>query len=550
MKRLLGSVLLSLSISSAFAGVTDLQDIPNLKILDQQTNAWHQNFNPWLGGLSSADYAYEPLYIFNLIDDSKEYPWLATGYTLAEDMRSIIIDIREGVQWSDGEAFTVEDVAFSFNYPLSNPSIDITGLSSSLDSVEILNDHQVKLNLQSANAFAHYDVLTTLMIPKHIWSKIEEPSREQVVIPVGTGPFTEVSRFTPQVYVQCRNPNYWNEELALNCLEFPQFSSSDAALEMMAKGESDWNGIFVPDIERLFVKAAEGNNYWFPSGDGVRITMNFQTENEGARKAFNDVNFRRAFNLTMDREAMQNLGAYGYVELGNSATNLPSALGSWRNEEADAVWAEFSQYDPKKAKEILTQAGYKDSSGDGFLDNPDGSQLQFRMQVPSGWSAMVNNAIIAVEGLRDAGINVNLITPEVQAYSQNWVGGNFDANFGAGSVAQSGWKFYDYTMQSTHAKSGAWWSTAMTNYENEELDALIETLGVTKDYDKQREIGAKIEQHFAENAIQVPLYYNAIWYSYNDSRFTGFFNAENPEAHPAPFENNKLVHVMNLKPRG
>ncbi|MGR5543115.1 ABC transporter substrate-binding protein, partial [Vibrio campbellii] len=82
--------------------------------------------------------------------------------------------------------------------------------------------------------------------------------------------FTEIERFTPQVYIQCKNEHYWNEELALSCLEFPQYSSNDAALEMMGKGETDWNGIFVPDIERLFVNAAEGNKYWFPSGDGVR----------------------------------------------------------------------------------------------------------------------------------------------------------------------------------------------------------------------------------------------------------------------------------------
>ncbi|MCQ1056480.1 ABC transporter substrate-binding protein [Photobacterium sp. ZSDE20] len=545
-KTLIGLALASISVSSVSANDST---IPNLKILSESTTAWTHNFNPWLGGLSSAEFAYEPLYVFNLLDDTKEYPWLATGYELSEDLKVLTVTLRENVTWSDGKPFTADDVVFSFEYTHNNPGIDLTGLGSSVESIEKVNDYEVKIYLSKQNAFSQYDILTTKIIPQHIWSEIENPSQEVVRNPVGTGPFTEIERFTPQVYIQCKNENYWNPDLALNCLEFPQFSSSDAALEMMAKGESDWNGIFVPDIERLFVKAAEGNKYWFPSGDGVRITLNFQTKNEGARKAFSDVNFRKAFNLSMDREAMRDLGAYGYVELGNSASNLPGSLHSWRNKEADKTWAKYTQYNLAEAKKYLLDAGYKDVTGDGYVENPDGSELKLLMQVPSGWSAMVNNAMIAIDGLRDAGINANLITPEVQAYSQNWRGGNFDATFGGGSIASSGWKFYDYTMHSRYAKSGQWWSSTMTNYQNPELDGWIQQLSVTFDHDEQREIATKIERHFADNAIQIPLYYNAIWYSYNDSRFTGFFNADNPVAHPAPFESNKLLHVMHIKPR-
>ncbi|GEM79118.1 ABC transporter substrate-binding protein [Vibrio superstes] len=546
-KTLIGLALTTLSLT---AGVNAKEaDTPNLKILSESTTAWTHNFNPWLGGLSSAEFAYEPLFIFNLLDDTKEYPWLATGYEVSEDLKVLTVTLREGVSWSDGQPFSAKDVLFTFNYTRENPGIDVTGLSSSVEKIELVNDYEVKIYLNEENAFSQYDILMTKIVPEHIWKDIENPSQQVVKNPVGTGPFTEVTRFTPQVYIQCQNENYWNEELAVKCLEFPQYSSSDAALEMMAKGETDWNGIFVPDIDRLFVDAAEGNKYWFPSGDGVRITMNFETKNEGAKKAFNDVNFRKAFNLAMDREAMKELGAYGYVELGNSASNLPSSLESWRDEQADKTWAKYTDYNIAEAKKYLAEAGYKDVTGNRFVENPDGSELRFLMQVPSGWSAMVNNAMIAIDGLREAGINAHLITPEVQAYSQNWRGGNFDVTFGGGSIASSGWKFYDYTMHSRFAKSGQWWSSTMTNYQSDELNAWIEELSTTVDVEKQREISSHIERHYAENAIQVPLYYNAIWYSYNDSRFTGFFNAENPVAHPAPFESNKLLHVMHIKPR-
>lgn len=536
---------------SAFAlqTVASESDVPNLRIIDEQATSWTNNFNPWLGGLASSAYAYEPLFIFNELDATKEYPWLSTKYKISEDLKTLTIDIRSGVKWSDGKSFTAEDVVFTFNYIKENPSIDITGVGALVDKVELVESESVKFHLKEKNAFSYLNILKTKIIPKHIWSLVDKPEQEIVKQPIGTGPFTEISRFTPQVYVQCRNEHYWNEELALNCIEFPQVSSNDAALEMMSKGQTDWHNIFVPDIDRLYVKAAEGNHYWFPSGDGVRITLNFQTKNDGARKAFNNLNFRKAFSLAMDREAMRELGAYGYVELGNSATNLPSALGAWRDTKADKAWSKYDQYNLEKAKALLVEGGFMDSNGDGYVENPDGSSFEFMIQVPSGWSPMVNNATIAVEGLRAIGIKANIITPEVSAYAKNWTGGNFDATFGAGSMATSPWKFYDYTMHSRNAKGPQWWSTSMTNYVNQELDNTIEELGVTLDKTKQKALVGKIEQHFSENVVQIPLYYNAVWYSYNNSRFTGFFNEDNPVAHPGPYSQNRLLHVLHIKPR-
>ena len=75
-------------------------------------------------------------------------------------------------------------------------------------------------------------------------------------------------------------------------------------------------------------------------------------------------------------------------------------------------------------------------------------------------------------------------------------------------------------------------------------------MGMTADPAEQKRLAGKIEQHMAENVVQVPLYYNGVWYSYNDTRFTGFYDEENPKAHPAPWNNiNRLIHVMDIKPR-
>ncbi len=546
-KVLLASLITASSFIFPAAAETET---PNLKILVDSTTGWVRNFNPWIGG--RGNWAYESLVIFDMLDSSKIHYWLATDFEMAEDLESIYVDLREGVKWSDGEDFTADDVIFTFEYAKKHPEIDMSGLGESVKSIEKLSDHAVRIHLTKQNAFAAYEILGDglRIVPKHIWSEIEQPAQNANINPVGTGPFTEIQRFTPQVYIQCRNPHYWNDDLSIDCLEFPQYSSNDAALEMLSNGEIDWAGVFIPDIEKTYVKNNPHNKYWFPSGSAVRITMNYQTNNEGAKKAFANKSFRQAFNLAMDRDAMMMVGAYGYVEGGNPASALPSGLWSWRDETADSTWADSYQYDLARAKMLLKEAGFVDNNGNGSVDNIDGSDLHFRIQVPSGWTDWVNNAAIAVEGLREIGINATVITPEVNAYAQNWQTSNFDACFCAGADGASIWRYYDFAMHSRYANSGMWWSTSMHNYINPELDHLIDQLSLTLDPDAQREIVHKIENIYADDIVQVPLYNNGVWYLYNDSRFEGFASEEDPFIYPAPFEGmNRIVHVMSLKPK-
>lgn len=527
----------------------------SITVMGDGQTAWTRNFNPFTNTKHSVYFTLEPLVIFNAMQNGEEIMWLAEDIISHDDLKTITVKVRQGVLWSDGEPFNAEDVAFSFTYSKNHPEIDGGGSwgdNGKLKSVTVIDPHTVEIVLQEANAFARTDIFNeAYMIPKHIWANIEEPASEVVENLVGTGPFTEVLQFSPQLYIMGRNPHYWkNDDLAIDQMVHPQFNGNETVYDTLKAGNVDWANIFVPDVEKVYVAGNPDNKYWFPSNDSVRVTFNFQSPNENNRKAFNNINFRRAASLAMDRQAMMEIGAYGYVKGGNPATGLPPTLWDWRNNEADAIYAPYYNYDIEAAKAELELGGFKDVDADGFLENSDGTPIEFDIIVPTGWTDWVNNTQIAVEGLRAIGINASLRTPETAAYAEAWDTGEFDSYFGANGLANNIWQFYNTTMHSRYFRTPNWWASNMTNYENYERDNLIEELSITGDKKRQRTITDAIELLYAQEIPQVNLYYNGIWNLYNTARFEGWASEENPYIGPSLVDHdNKLYHLLHLRPK-
>ena len=88
----------------------------------------------------------------------------------------------------------------------------------------------------------------------------------------------------------------------------------------------------------------------------------------------------------------------------------------------------------------------------------------------------------------------------------------------------------------------------MNNYANDAMTSLIASMPIAKDANLKL-ITAKIEQHFAKNMINVPLFYNGNWFVYNTSRFTGWATEDNVVCNPACAQHDsKLLQLMLLKP--
>ncbi|MBZ9793560.1 ABC transporter substrate-binding protein [Rhizobium sp. 3T7] len=518
--------------------------------IEEQTS-WVRNFNPFdLAGRrqSTMDFIYEPLVIFNADDGGKPIFRLATSYRFSDDLKSITYVLRDGVKWSDGQPLTSADVKYTLELMLKNPATDTVGVGETVASVEAPSPSEVKINLKDVNTEFPESLADFPVVPEHIWKDVADPVAFKNENPVGSGPMTEIRRFTPQVYEQCRNANYWDAaSLHVDCLKLPQISGNDQMLALLPEGTMDWIGSFLPQIDKTFVALDPKNNgYWQPPAETVAFQMNLKTGNAANAQAFNDLNFRRAFSLAMDRTSMVDVAGFGYPVASQHASGLPPRFEAWRNKAAEGAADEWMAYDVDKANKVLDDAGYK-KGADSFRSTPGGQPIAFTIIIPNGWTDWIDDAQIAAEGLRAAGLNVSVATPEYEQWQKQLLDGSFDVALNSRADGSTPFRGYYQSMSTAFAGRI---TSAATRYSNPKLDEAFNAYRKATSDDERRRLFDEIQVIVADDMPMVPVFNGPTWYQYSTKRFTGWVTDKEPVMNPENHDNNRmrLVHLLRLKP--
>src|SRR5258708_16371084 len=174
-----------------------------------EQDAYTQNFNPYnTASVNSGTQGliYETLLYVNRLDGSVK-GWLASSYDLASDAQSITFHLRQGVTWSDGQPFTSDDVVFTLNLILKNPSIDLAGIGAAVKNVSAPDASTVIVTLSKPfNPIVWILGGQVFILSKHTWSGVKgDPSQYADANPVGTGPYI-VKSFTPHLPSLLNNP--------------------------------------------------------------------------------------------------------------------------------------------------------------------------------------------------------------------------------------------------------------------------------------------------------------------------------------------------------
>lgn len=161
----------------------------------------HGSATPRASRLGYINAILEPLAIVNLVDPSKPTtPWLASEIKWADDYKSVELTARDGVKWNDGQAFSADDIAFTFDLFMKNKDLDTAALG--LTGVKA-DGNKVTLSFENSMFVKQDKVLHKQIVPKHIWEKVADPAKETNLKPVGTGPYTLKQFSTQSVEAHC-----------------------------------------------------------------------------------------------------------------------------------------------------------------------------------------------------------------------------------------------------------------------------------------------------------------------------------------------------------
>ena len=520
--------------------------LPNgvLVVSQEQQASWVRNFNP-LTTATSARWPtlagiYEPLFVFNSVQ-GRTIPWLATAREWRDANRVLRITTRGGVRWSDGQAFSARDVAFTFGLLKRFPALDRRGVWGFLEGVRVVDDHTVDFRFQRVFIPGADEIAPQQIVPEHAWAGVKDPVGFANEHPVATGPFTEVRTFQNQVYELGRNPHYWQPGLPkVEALRFPAFPGNDRANLALVFDEVDWAGNFVPAIDRVFVKRRPADHgYWFPlTGSSIFLYANT------TRAPFSDVRVRKAISMAIDRELLVDVALYRYSRPAD-ATGLSDAFSTWRDSTAVAN-GDWVRHDVARAAALLDAAGCR-KGADGKRRLPNGKPLSYDILTVSGWSDWVRAAQVIARGLRDVGVDANVRTYDFSAWFQRVQEGNFDLSLGWSFEGPTPYTFYQWLMASATVKPAG--VASMGNwhrYGSAAADTALARFEREADPVAQHRLCAELQRVFVADAPAIPLYPNPSWAEYNSSRIEGFPSRDNPyaDASPNKFDRGECLLVL------
>jgi peptide/nickel transport system substrate-binding protein len=496
--------------------------------------AFVRNFNPYTAtSLPSGSFVrgafYEPL-IVTTLGGRSQVPWLASSWKWSQGGRTLTLTIRNGVKWSDGQPLTAADVVYSLTAGKQDKVMDMVGAyraGSNIASIKQSGSNKVVISLKTPDSqFIVANLNLQFVVPKHVFSKVKKVSTWTNPNPVGSGPFTQLARFTTQDYVLNKNPNYWKSGAPkIPCVEYVQATSNDSALLLIQSGKVDWTHNFVPNVEKAYEAKDKAHYHSFYATTAYPIGLMLDT----TKYPFSQVELRKAISMSINRNDVSKLGEYGYAPPAD-AVGLNGLFPSWvTNPAVKAEAKQLATYNPNAAKKLLTDSGFK-YDGSSLVD-PKGDKVAFDIHVISGWSDWVASLQIITKNLKAIGIDSNVkLEPDWNSWYPNAASTKTPTLLWQTASAGSPYGFF-YSMMHDNAyvasgqdgtNSGNW-----IHYKNTAATQLLDKWKITLAEPAQKRIANQLAALWLKELPMVPLFIGPRWSTYSTKYFHCFASPSN-----------------------
>ena len=360
---------------------------------------------------------------------------LAESYAFEDGGRTVVFKVREGVKWSDGVPFTVDDILFWYYDMTLNDDARASALPGRIWFVddqpvvmEKVDAHTLRVSSHQPmgrilNAFAGGWVAQ----PKHVLKDLHpkynpaanyETFRDSTTtaqllyntkIPT-LGPWMPARWDRGQRILFRRNPYFWQVDSAGNQLpyadeiEFTVIPDTQVILLKFVNGEIDLFGRYsrIDMFPTLKSEERKGRFKLYLSGptSGPAFYLNWDSPSPNVRNAFRDKRVRVALSHGMNREEINEVMFFGLMnDMGYSF----GPLSPFYDHE---IAQRYTRYDPDFSRQLLEEAGYRDTDGDGYREYADGSVFSFNIDVTA--SVGTDVAELVAEQWKEIGVKMNL----------------------------------------------------------------------------------------------------------------------------------------------
>ena len=343
-------------------------------------------------------------------DGGIAYPRLAESWDIDVAGNTMTFHLRQGVKFTDGSDLNAEVVKWNLDLYME------AGKATNWSAVDIVDDHTVKVTVKgyqntALSGASGYMIASKAAFDKHgiDWA------REN---PVGTGPFIFVEHERgSRVYFE-KNPDYWEAgKPYLDGVEFVVIT--DPTVRSLAFKRGDTDGMLASGLD-----AQELLELGFPYVQRTGGTYVLIPDSANPDSPMSDLKVRQAISYAIDRESLATNLGFGFLRPayqlypGFEATAIPGFQGE--------------QFNPEKAKQLLTEAGY-----------PDG----FQTTIHAFTRVVKNEYILAIAAMLDeVGIQTTPDFPEAGKYTEYRFGSWQNAMMGHGFAQwdnfNSAWDFY------------------------------------------------------------------------------------------------------------
>ncbi|MCC6982911.1 MAG: ABC transporter substrate-binding protein [Bauldia sp.] len=419
-------------------------------------------------------------------------PALAESWEVSPDGLGYTFRLRRDVVWHDGEPFTADDVEFSLSVWKQYHARGRATFAN-VTATEIPDDHTIVFKLSQPTEFILAGLIAheSPVLARHTY-----PAEGDLAIaprnnePIGTGPFRFVEWERGSHIALERNAQYWDkdkpyvDQLIIRTLPDP--ATNSAALEADSIHASNFIplsnvGRLAQNAELQVIDDPRGSRY---SVGAVVLEFNLD------RERFHDRRLREAFAHAIDRDFIQQNLYFGYAT--PTETPVPPGLPEWHNPNVPTY-----PFDPARAEAILEEAGYRRGS--------DGVRLRLFNDYAANNATHLQVAQYIRSVLAGIGVELEIRNQDFgQFVNRVYTQRDFDTAIYHATVgpdpAIGAQRFY----WSKNFQPGVAFSNA-ANYNNPEVDALLEQAAVTADRAERKALYDRFQTIVQTDIVRIPI---------------------------------------------